>query len=53
VLTSELSLNYSKKKIFALLVIILIVSLGFKLYLVDFSSLPVEDTYGYVIRSIA
>lgn len=52
-LTSELSLNYSKKKIFVLLVIIVIVSLGFKLYLVDFSSLPVEDTYGYVIRSIA
>ena len=31
----------------------MIVSLGFKLYLIDFSSLPVEDTYGYVIRAIA
>ena len=31
----------------------MIISLGFKLYLIDFSSLPVEDTYGYVIRAIA
>ena len=30
----------------------MIISLGFKLYLIDFSSLPVEDTYGYVIRAI-
>ena len=52
-LTSESSLNYSKKKILSIFIIIALISLGFKLYLIDFSSLPVEDTYGYLIRSIA
>tara|TARA_B110000014_G_scaffold172718_1_gene123059 strand:+ start:10513 stop:12162 length:1650 start_codon:yes stop_codon:yes gene_type:complete len=53
VLASDQSTNFSKKKILSILVIVMIVSLGFKLYLIDFSSLPVEDTYGYVIRAIA
>ena len=52
-LASDQSTNFSKKKILSILVIVMIVSLGFKLYLIDFSSLPVEDTYGYVIRAIA
>ena len=52
-LASDQSTNFSKKKILSILVIVMIVSLGFKLYLIDFSSLPVEDTYGYVLRAIA
>ena len=30
-----------------------LISLGFKLQTVDFTVLPVEDTYGYVLRGMA
>ena len=46
-------LNLSKKKIALFLITISIVSLGLKLYTIDFSVSPVEDTYGYVLRALA
>ena len=47
-------MNYiSTKNIVFLLIIIGIISLGLKLYTIDFSVYPVEDTYGYVLRAIA
>jgi len=45
--------NISTKNIVFLLIIIGIISLGLKLYTIDFSVYPVEDTYGYVLRAIA
>ena len=47
------NLEYSKKKIFSYLIIISLISFGLKLYTADFSSLPSEDTFGYVVRSIS
>ena len=47
-------MNYiSKKNIILFLIIISLISLGFKLYTVDFTVLPVEDTFGYVLRGMA
>ena len=43
----------SKKSIILFLIIIATISLGFKLYTVDFTVLPEEDTFGYVLRGIA
>tara|TARA_B110001454_G_scaffold77215_1_gene74800 strand:+ start:1637 stop:3271 length:1635 start_codon:yes stop_codon:yes gene_type:complete len=43
----------NKKHIVLYLVIISLISLGFKLYTFDPSVTPSEDTYGYVIRAIA
>ena len=43
----------SKKNIVLFLIIIATISLGFKLYTVDFTVLPEEDTFGYVLRGIA
>ena len=42
-----------KKHIIFFLILISLVSLGFKLYTVDFSVLPEEDTFGYVLRGMA
>ena len=42
-----------KKQIAFYLILIFCISLGFKLYTVDFSVSPTEDTYGYVLRAIA
>ena len=43
----------SKKNIILFLIIISLISLGFKLYTVDFTVLPAEDTFGYVLRGMA
>jgi len=43
----------SRFQIFIYLVIIVAISLGFKLYFVDFSLPPVSDTYGYVLHGFA
>ena len=43
----------NKKQILISLVIISLISLGFKLYTFDPSVTPSEDTYGYVLRAIA
>lgn len=45
--------GYSKQKILSFLIIISLISLGLKLYTVDFSSLPPEDTFGYVLRGFS
>ena len=42
-----------KKYIVFFLILISLISLGFKLYTVDFTVLPVEDTFGYVLRGMA
>ena len=42
-----------KKHIVFFLILISLISLGFKLYTVDFTALPVEDTFGYVLRGMA
>ena len=42
-----------KKHIIFFLILISLISLGFKLYTVDFSVLPEEDTFGYVLRGMA
>ena len=47
------NLSYSKKRIFSLIVIIALISLGLKLYTMDFVILPPEDTFGYVLRAIS
>ncbi len=47
------NLGYSKKRIFSLIVIVTLISIGLKLYTVDFSILPPEDTFGYVLRAIS
>ena len=47
------NLSYSKKRIFSLIVIIALISLGIKLYTTNFDSLPPEDTFGYVLRAIS
>ena len=41
-----------KKQIVFCLILIACISLGFKLYTVDFSVSPDEDTYNYVLRAI-
>ena len=43
----------NKKQIALYLVIICLISLGFKLYTFDPVVIPSEDTYGYVLRAIA
>ena len=43
----------NKKQIAVYLVIISLISLGFKLYTFDPTVIPSEDTYGYVLRAIA
>ena len=43
----------NKKYILFFLILISFTSLGFKLYTVDFTVLPVEDTFGYVLRGMA
>ena len=43
----------SKKNIILFLIIIAVISLGLKLYTVDFTVLPEEDTFGYVLRGMA
>jgi hypothetical protein len=43
----------NKKQIALCLVIISLISLGFKLYTFDPAVIPSEDTYGYVLRAIA
>lgn len=52
-LPTELSLNYSKKKIIAAIIIIGLISLGLKLITFDPSLLPPEDTFGYTLRAIS
>ena len=42
-----------KKYLIFFLILIALTSLGFKLYTVDFSVSPTEDTYNYVLRAIA
>ena len=42
-----------KKHIVFFLILISLISLGFKLYTVDFTVLPAEDTFGYVLRGMA
>ena len=42
-----------KLQVVIFLVIISIISLGMKLYLVNFSLFPVEDAIGYILRSIS
>ena len=49
----EKNLNYSKKRIFSLIVIIVLISLGLKLYTMNLAVLPPEDTFGYVLRAIS
>ena len=43
----------NKKYVIFFLIVISLISLGFKLQTVDFTVLPVEDTYGYVLRGMA
>ncbi|MBC8305154.1 MAG: glycosyltransferase family 39 protein [Pelagibacterales bacterium] len=43
----------NKKHVIFFLIVISLISLGFKLQTVDFTVLPVEDTYGYVLRGMA
>ncbi len=47
------NLSYSKKRIFSLIVIIALISLGLKLYTTNFDVLPQEDTFEYVLRAIS
>ncbi len=49
----ESIVQLSKKKIFIYLTIIGLVSLGLKLVLVDFTSVPVQDSYGYILHAIS
>jgi len=52
--TSEISnVLISNKKIFFTLIVIGLISLGFKLYFVDFSSYPTEDSTSYVSHAIS
>lgn len=48
-------MNYLQKiRVLLILLVIISISLGFKLYLIDFDSPPItEDTYGYVLRAIS
>jgi len=46
-------LGYSKRQILSWLIVISLISLGLKLYLVDFSTLPPEDTFGYTLRAFS
>ena len=43
----------SKKNIILFLIIIAIISLGFKLYTIDFTVLPIEDVFGWTLLGIA
>ena len=51
--TLQNDLGYSKKIIALCIVAIAILSLGLKLYTMNFSVLPSEDTFGYILRAIA
>lgn len=51
--TRQNDLDYSKKLITICLIAIAFLSLGLKLYTTNFSSLPPEDTFGYVLRAIS
>ena len=42
-----------KKYVVFFLIVISLISFGFKLYTVDFTVLPEEDTFGYVLRGMA
>ena len=47
-------MNYiSKKNIILILIIIATISLGFKLYTVDFTVLPSEDAFGWILFGIS
>ena len=46
-------LSLTKKNVALILILITVISLGLKLYTIDFSVSPVEDTYGYVLRALA
>lgn len=46
-------MGYSKRKILSCLIIISLISLGLKLYTVDFTSLPPEDVFGYTLRAFS
>ena len=52
-LPTELTLNYSKKKIVVAIIIIALISLSLKLITFDPSLLPPEDTFGYTLRAIS
>ena len=52
-LSTELTLNYSKKKIVVAIIIIALISLSLKLVTFDPSLLPPEDTFGYTLRAIS
>ena len=43
----------SKKNILFFLILIATISLGFKLYTVDFTVIPVEDVFGWTLFGIA
>ena len=43
----------NKKNIILFLIIIAIISLGFKLYTIDFTVLPLEDVFGWTLLGIA
>lgn len=49
----SIAVHLSKKKIISYLVIIAIVSLGLKLVLVNFSAVPEQDGYGYILHTIS
>lgn len=42
-----------KRHLILFLILIALISFGFKLYTIDFSVSPTEDTYNYVLRAIA
>jgi len=45
--------SFSKKKVILFLVIISLSSLALKFTLTDFSSVPVQDAYGYILHTIS
>ncbi len=51
--TLKNNLNYSKKKIFTFLVVMVLISFGLKLITVDFDSLPQNDVLGYTLRAVS
>ena len=46
-------LSLTKKNVAIIIILISVISLGLKLYTIDFGVSPVEDTYGYVLRALA
>lgn len=49
----SIAVQISKKKVTTYLTIIALVSLGLKLVLVDFSAVPEQDGYGYILHTIS